>query len=151
MKFILTKELGRLVKWLRILGFDTEYFTEANIGSLIIRTLRDERTIITRNSHVSRSKGIKVVLIEAEKIKEQIAEVLHKLNIKPEINLMFSRCIICNVELQDVEKDKIKDKVPDYVFNTQKDFITCPKCNRIYWQGTHWGNVSKTLEEITKE
>ena len=148
MKFILTKELGRLVKWLRILGFDTTYFNQNNPGSLIIQALRDDRIIITRNQHLSRPSGIKTVLVEGEKIKEQIAEVLKKLDIQPASKQMFSRCIICNEELLEIDKENIKDKVPEYVFKTQEDFITCPKCRRIYWQGTHWGNVQKTLEEI---
>lgn len=149
MKFILTRELGRLAKWLRILGFDAEYFKEDNLSSLIIQALRDDRLIITRNSRLRTFKGVRIFLIEAEKIKEQVSEVLKKLNIKPDGNLMFSRCILCNVELVDIEKEKIKDKVPEYVFKTQENFITCSKCKRIYWQGTHWGNVTKTLEEIT--
>ena len=148
MKFILTKELGRLVKWLRILGFDTTYFNQNNLSSLIIQALRDDRIIITRNQHLSRPSGIRDVLVEGEKIKEQIAEVLKKLDIQPDSDRMFSRCIICNEALVDIDKEKIKDKVPEYVFQTQEDFITCPKCRRIYWQGTHWGKVQKTLEEI---
>ena len=148
MKFILTKELGRLAKWLRILGFDTAYFKQDNPGSLIIESLRDSRTIVTRNSRMPKPKGIKVVLIEAEKIKEQMCEVLKKLDVKPDTKLMFSRCILCNEELLDIEKDKVKDKVPEYVFKTQGNFVTCPSCKRIYWSGTHWGNVQKTLDEI---
>jgi len=42
----------------------------------------------------------------------------------------------------------VKDKVPEYVFKTQEFLVTCLKCHRIYWQGTHWGNVAKTLEEL---
>jgi hypothetical protein len=150
MRFILTQELGRLAKWLRLLGYDAEYFPENNAGSLIIQALRGERIILTRNSHLPKSKGLKIVLLEAEKIKEQVREVMEKLKIKPGKDLMFSRCLLCNVELVSVEKEKIKDKVPEYVFKTQEDFITCPKCNRIFWQGTHWGNVEKMLEEIIK-
>ena len=73
MKFILTKELGRLAKWLRILGYDTTYFCQGNPSSLIIQALRDGRIIITRNSHLSKSRGAKTVFIEAEKIKEQMS------------------------------------------------------------------------------
>jgi hypothetical protein len=148
MKFLLTKELGRLAKWLRILGFDTEYFIKDNAGSLIIQALRDERTILTRNQHLPQSKGIRIILIESETIKEQVKEILEKLKIKPDEESMFKRCILCNEELMDIAKEKVKDKVPEYVFKTQKDFITCPKCKRIYWQGTHWGNVKQTLGEI---
>jgi uncharacterized protein with PIN domain len=149
MKFILTKELGRLAKWLRILGYDSIYFKQDNPSSLIIQSLRDGRIIITRNSRLSKPLGIKSVLIEAETIKEQMSEVLEKLNLKPDANLMFTRCTICNIELADIDKEKIKDKVPEYVFNTQEDFVICPSCNRIYWLGTHWGNVQTTLKEIT--
>lgn len=148
MKFLLTKELGRLVKWLRILGFDTLYFKEDNFGTLIIEALRDERIILTRSHRLPASRGVKIVLIQAEILKEQLKEVLAALKIKPDADKMFSRCIICNEELAEVAKEKIKDRVPEYVFRTQEDFITCPRCKRIYWQGTHWGNVTKTIEEI---
>jgi len=148
MKFILTKELGRLSKWLRILGFDTVYYNQDNLSSLIIQALRDERIILTRNQRLPQARGLKIVLIKNEKIKKQVAEILQTLKIKPEPEMMFSRCILCNTELVYITKDEVKDKVPEYVFNTQEDFITCPQCNRIYWQGTHWGNVRKTLEEI---
>jgi uncharacterized protein with PIN domain len=151
MKFLLTKELGRLAKWLRILGFDTEYFSQDNLSSLMIQALRDERVILTRNQRLARPTGVKITRIKAEKIKEQIAEVIKELHLQPDSETMFSRCIICNEELIEIEKEKIKDKVPEYVFKTQKDFITCPKCKRIYWQGTHWGNVTQVIKEITAD
>ena len=148
MKFILTKELGRLAKWLRILGFDTVYYNQDNLSSLIIQALRDERIILTRNQRLPQARGLKIVLIKNEKIKKQVAEILQTLKIVLEPEMMFSRCILCNAQLTDIAKDKVKDKVPEYVFKTQEDFVTCPECQRIYWQGTHWGNVTKTLEEI---
>jgi uncharacterized protein with PIN domain len=148
MKFILTKELGRLSNWLRILGFDTVYFNQDNLSSLIIQALRDNRIIVTRNHRLPRSSGIKILLIEAEKIKEQIHEVLKALKITPASSMMFTRCIICNERLVEIDKEQVKAKVPEYIFKTQSDFITCPVCKRIYWQGTHWGNVQNTLKEI---
>lgn len=148
MKLILTKELGRLTKWLRILGFDAAYFKQENCASLIIQALRDSRVILTRNQKLPKSGGVKIVLIRGEKIREQIQEAIKQLNIKPDPETMFTRCILCNEELIDIDKGKVKDKVPEYVFNTQEDFITCPKCQRIYWQGTHWGKVQKILNEI---
>lgn len=149
MKFILTKELGRLAKWLRILGHDTVYFNQENLSSLIIRALSSERIILTRNHRLAaENRGIKIIVVEKEKIKEQIAEVLKELKISPHPSQMFTRCIMCNELLMEIKKEKVKNRVPEYVFETQGSFITCPKCNRIYWEGTHWGNVTKTLEEI---
>lgn len=150
MKFILTKELGRLAKWLRILGFDAEYFTEENTGSLIIQALRNSRIILTRNQRLAKPSGVKIILIKAEKVKEQIKEFLTDFNLEPDAGLMFCRCILCNAELEKIAKEKVKDKVPEYVFKTQEEFFTCPQCKRVYWQGTHWGNVEKILQEIAK-
>lgn len=148
MKFILTKELGRLAKWLRILGFDTLYFNQDKPGSLIVQALRDERVILTRNQHLPQARGVTIIHLSAEKLKEQIPQVAKALNIQLDARRMFTRCILCNEPLTAIEKDKVKDKVPGYVFNTQSDFVRCPRCNRIYWQGTHWGNVADTLKNI---
>lgn len=150
MKFILTPELGRLARWLRILGYDTAYFKEDKPGTLIIEALRGERIILTRNHRVSTSGGIKVVLIEKEKVTDQIAEVLRKLGVEIDKGRLFSRCIVCNSELASITKGEIKEKVPEYVFKTQESFFACPLCQRIYWQGTHWGNVENMLKEIVK-
>lgn len=135
-------------KWLRILGFDAAYFDQQNFGSLVIVALRESRVIITRNQRLAGHRGVRVVLIKAERIKEQIQETLQQLGIQPDPKNMFSRCILCNEELTMVEKSVVKEKVPEYVFNTQETFITCRRCKRVYWRGTHWGNVRKILEEI---
>ncbi|MCM8779938.1 MAG: Mut7-C RNAse domain-containing protein [Candidatus Omnitrophica bacterium] len=149
MKFILTKELGRLSKWLRILGFDTAYFTKDNMGTLIVEALKDERIILTRRQKMPKAPGVKILNINSDVITEQVKQVLSELKLKTKEELMFSRCIICNAVLEEIEKEKVKNKVPEYVFQTQTNFITCPKCQRIYWQGTHWGNVKKILDKIT--
>jgi uncharacterized protein with PIN domain len=147
-RFILTKELGRLSRWLRILGFDSRYFSGDNTGSLVIEALRDNRTILTRNHRLPQLRGARILLIKAERLNEQLIEVVGALGLKPDPDKMFSRCLLCNVELAAVDKEKIKDKIPEYVFQTQDYFVSCPECKRIYWTGTHWGNVQKTLKRI---
>jgi uncharacterized protein with PIN domain len=148
MRFILTPELGRLTKWLRILGFDTVYFS-GNFSSLLIQALRDNRIILTRNSRlINKARAAKLVHIKSDEVNQQLKQVLKELNIKPDEDTMFSRCLICNTVLNEIPKQQVKDRVPEYVFKTQDEFLTCPCCQRIYWSGTHWGNVSKTLKEI---
>lgn len=149
MKFILTKELGRLAKWLRILGFDTEYMREDKPSALIIQALREGRVILTRNHHLPKYAGIGIVVLGSQTLKEQLAEVLKTLNARLNKEMMFSRCTICNLLLVPVEKEKVKGAIPEYVFKTQDSFVVCPKCGRIYWQGTHWGNVNEMLKEIS--
>jgi len=150
MRFVLTPELGRLAKWLRILGFDAVYSPEVNLSSLLIQALRDNRIILTRNSRfINKAKATKFVQIKSDEVNQQLKQVLKELSIKPDPESMFSRCLICNTELDEVDKQQVRDKIPEYVFKTQDEFLTCPSCQRVYWSGTHWGNVSKTLEDIT--
>ena len=151
MKFILTKELGRLAKWLRILGFDSLYFKEGNLSSLVIKALQDERVILTRNHRLPKVRAVQAVQLKSESIKEQLKETFKALNIKPDFAMMFNRCTICNEQLKPIDKQKVKEKVPEYVFKTQDSFFACPSCRRLYWQGTHWGNVTEILKDIGRE
>ena len=148
MKLLLTKELGRLAKWLRILGFDAEYSKESNPASLIIQALREERAILSRNHRLPAARGLKIIILKEEKIREQLREALKILAVEPSGQIMFKRCTICNVGLEPIAKEKVNGKVPEYVFKTQESFFICPKCNRIYWHGTHWGNVNSIIKEL---
>jgi uncharacterized protein with PIN domain len=148
MKFILTNELGRLARWLRILGFDAAFTPNKVRSELIIASLREDRIIVTRDSRMSPVSGIRILKIRYDNVKEQLAQLLRDLNIGLDDSALFSRCILCNEELKYIMKEKIKDKVPEYVYKTQQDFVICPRCNRVYWHGTHWGNVRKLLSEI---
>ncbi|MFH1201495.1 MAG: Mut7-C RNAse domain-containing protein [Candidatus Omnitrophota bacterium] len=148
-KFILTRELGRLAKWLRIIGYDTFYYQAGNPSTLIISALRQERIILTRNTRIGSHPGLKIIRINSDFVKEQLGQVLKDLNISPDKNLMFSRCIICNEELIKAQKNSIMDKVPEFVYKTNADFVSCPRCKRIYWRGTHWGNVKEIIAKLS--
>ena len=150
MKFILTNELGRLAKWLRILGFDTDYSLSKNRSELIIKSLRENRIILTRDCKMSPVSGVRLLRIGHDSVRDQLKQTIKELGINLESAALFTRCVICNTGLKDISKEKAKDKVPEYVYNTQEHFVECSKCQRIYWQGTHWGNVQKLLAEVKK-
>jgi uncharacterized protein with PIN domain len=133
------------------LGFDASYYTEGNYSSLIIHALRENRVILTRNLHLPKVSGVRIVTLSKEIVKEQISEALKRLQLYPDSAMMFTRCILCNQPLVAVAKETAKDRVPEYVFKTQEKFLSCPVCNRIYWKGTHWGNVGQALNEIASK
>ena len=150
MKFLASQELGRLAKWLRILGFDTVYFKDNNKSSLIITAMRENRIVLTRNNIILKDKALKTIFVKSQKVKDQLKEVFSNLSIEPDEDLMFSRCTVCNSQLESLDKEKAKPDVPEYVFQTQNEFYRCKVCSRIYWRGTHWGNVKEALKEICK-
>ena len=146
MKFILTDELGRLARWLRILGFDT--VVEKDRRALVLRSLREDRVILTRDSKMSRFTGARMVKIASDFVEKQLAQAIHELGLKINKDDLFKLCIICDEELVPAEKASIKELVPAYVYETQENFMKCPKCSRIYWQGSHWELVNKFLDEL---
>ncbi len=147
-KFLVTQELGRLAKWLRILGFDTKSSQSSKKSHLIINSLRENRIILTKNKNIGSRQGVRVIQIRSDFFKQQLKQVIEELSFKPNEDKFFMRCVICNEILELVEKDKIKERVPAYVFETQKHFVKCPSCRRVYWPGTHWGNVEVLLSNL---
>lgn len=145
-KFIVTDELGRLSTWLRILGFDTSL--EKNKRDLVIKSLREDRVILTRDSKMSRFTGIRMIKIESDFVEEQVAQIIKELNLKIDKNALFTRCVLCNEILEKAEKESVEKEVPLYVFQTQKLFMRCPKCKKVYWQGTHWTKVGEFFDKL---
>ena len=147
-KFITTKELGRLCKWLRIMGFDTSYFSGDEKRELVIESLRENRIILTRDSKMSVYSGIRMLHIKSDFVEEQVKQVITELKIKSEKNKFFTICVICNTMLKKIKKSSVEKKVPPYVYETQNNFMICPVCDKIYWQGTHWTNVGEFVDKL---
>lgn len=148
MKFILTRELGRLAKWLRILGYDTLYYGRNDRAKLIIISLRENRIILTRDSKMARFTGVRMFGIDKDNVEDQLEQVVKGLNLKIREDKTFQRCVDCNEILSDIPKERIKNKVPEYVYKTQSEFKICPLCKKIFWKGTHWELVKKFLQEV---
>ena len=148
MKFILTKEVGRLARWLRILGFDTVYYNQDNTARVLLLALREQRIVVTRNKLLFDTISAKAVYLTQEKVEDQLRAVIEKLGIRIDEEKMFSRCVLCNKALAAVDKQNVKERVPPYVYKTQDSFMECGLCRRVYWPGTHWGNIRKALERL---
>ena len=146
MKFILTGDLGRLSKWLRILGFDA--VVEKDKRSLVLKSLKDDRVILTRDSRMSRFTGVRMVKVQSDFVEEQMEHIIKELGLRIDRKKLFTLCVDCNEPLTGAEKKSVKDEVPEYVFRTKKSFMRCPKCGKVYWQGTHLELVNKFLERI---
>ncbi|OPX30679.1 MAG: hypothetical protein B1H08_01095 [Candidatus Omnitrophica bacterium 4484_171] len=149
-KFIVTKELGKLARWLRILGFDTAYYTSETQGTLIIKALSEGRIVVTRCRRASDSLDKITLVINSDKLKEQLREVMKELHLSVDEGKMFTRCTFCNGMLERTDKDGVKESIPEYVFKTHNEFMKCASCGKIYWRGTHWGNIQDTLNKILR-
>ncbi len=142
-RLVVDAMLGRLARWLRLMGYDTAYWRDGTDEALI-RQARDEgRTIVTRDRQLAGRRGVRAILISSETLDEQITEVRSILTASPE---PFTRCPECNGELVPLAHEAARDLVPPYVWYTQPAFRRCPDCGRVYWRGTHWPAMQARLE-----
>lgn len=151
MKFLCDEMLGRLARWLRIAGYDTEYCrAEKEIrfpGTDLVRRAREEgRLLLTRDRKLKIPPDLPVLMIESDHAQEQLAQVMRHFSLLPQESC--TRCPVDNGKLREMEREEARGSVPPYVFQTQKSFSICEACGRIYWAGTHFDRITERLEEI---
>lgn len=134
--------LGRLAKWLRLLGYDADYWRDGSDEALIQRAQAEGRLIVTRDRGVAGRRGVRALLISAEALDDQIAEARSALGGRPR---PFTRCSECNGTLGELSHGEARDLVPPYVWHTQQEFRRCAGCGRVYWKGTHWPALRERL------
>lgn len=150
-RFIANGMLGSLARWLRLIGFDTEYFSGKDKYFLAYKARNEKRIVLTRDRKFASENPSISILIESENLKEQIKQVKKVLNLKFDRSLFFSLCSICNQPLEQKKISEVVNQVPEYVAKTQKNFSRCEKCGRIYWQATHWERILKFINSIDDE
>lgn len=150
LKFIADCHLGKLAKYLRLMGIDTLFFTHIDDDELIIIANDQNRIILTRDRELSERKNAPVLFLEPTDTQAQLKTLIDYYELK-EHPAPFSRCIVCNTQLQVIEKEKIIDRLPEKVKKYFDYFEYCPTCDRIYWQGDHYRHMMEFLEEVLKE
>jgi uncharacterized protein len=146
LKFAADRMLGRLVKWLRVIGQDVIYGPHLTGYGLIRAARHDNRLILTRDRGLKKKQPPEFIFIKSDHYTDQLLQVIEACRLKP-LKKLFTRCLACNATLQQRAKDSVKAMVPPYVFSTQERFFWCPECRRVYWPATHH---EKILEQLTK-
>ena len=152
MKFIADRTLGKLAKELRMLGYDTVYYRGENAYSLIKLAREESRVILTRSTKLTpKSSEDRIVRVIEDKPSLQIRELIQKKVIQLREESLFSRCLLCNVPLNEIPREEAEGRVPDFILYQQKEFHRCPQCLRIYWQGSHQDHMQKKIEGLFEQ
>jgi uncharacterized protein with PIN domain len=147
-KFITDRNLGKLAKWLRILGYDTVLYSGDIDRDFLRAGAKENRIVLTRRRDMARRDfSGRMVIIYYDRVYDQIQELKEKTSLELDPRNFFSICLECNQRLQPISKKYTQEKVPPYVFQTQHSFLTCPQCGKIYWPGTHKNNVLRLLKD----
>ena len=152
LRFIVDHNVGKLAKWLRMMGFDSLFFDGSDDSHMVARALSEGRVILTRDTEIMKRRVInsgrlKAVLINSEEPERQMWQLMDTLDLKRQFR-PFTLCLECNQPLVERSREEVKDRVPPYVYKTQNQYMECPACHRIYWQGSHWKAMMRKLEKF---
>jgi uncharacterized protein with PIN domain len=152
-KFIVDGMLGKLTRWLRMLGQDVKYSTQLDDDELVAMAEKEHRILLTRDADLYKralAKGVDAFYVAGKTEVEKLAELAERFNLSLAIDLSRSRCPRCNAKILLTSKEKIAGKVEKNTFSFYSEFWECPSCGHVYWQGAHWKGIRATLEEAKK-
>ena len=147
MKFAADRMLGKLTKWLRVIGQDVSYGRHLSGHGLVRAARQENRIILTRDRGLRRIHTPELVFIASNDFREQLRQVVQEFRLSWRSDLL-KRCLACNRLLQPRSKASVHDMVPEYVFSTQEIFSSCAGCGRIYWPATHHQKMLQELEQL---
>jgi len=150
LRFITDGMLGKLTRWLRMLGHDVNYFRSADDEKLVEMAKSEKRILLTRDCKLYQqavNRGLEAVLVEETDEAGKLAVLAKRFGFKLEIDLSVSRCPKCNAGISAVSKEVVVDQIPEATSVYYNDFWKCLGCGQVYWQGAHWKRIERTLEE----
>lgn len=151
MKFVVDCMLGKLAKWLKILGFDTVYFSKIEDSELLALAQKEGRVLLSRdNGLIEKSRDLKSLFINSEDWKIQVGQVLSAYDLWKDIRT-YSRCIECNVQLKELQKAQAKNLVTSFVYEHASSFALCPQCGRVFWKGTHHQDMELKIAKMLRK
>ncbi|MBN1223307.1 MAG: Mut7-C RNAse domain-containing protein [Candidatus Aminicenantes bacterium] len=148
MKFAVDCMLGKLAKWLKILGFDAVFFNKIEDEDLMAIASKESRVLVTRDTGlIERARRSETFFINSEDWREQVREVLNHFDLWDSVH-PNSRCIECNSLLKALSRKKAKNLVTPFIYETAGSFALCPGCGRVFWRGTHLEDMESKISEL---
>lgn len=153
MKFVTDGMLGKLTRWLRMLGHNVKYVNDLEDKLLIKIAEAEKRILLTRDVKLfqqATSQHADAFLVEGKNESERLAALSKRFGLKLELDPAVSRCPKCNAKIRPAKKEEVSEKIPSSTKAFYNDFWECPKCRAVYWQGAHWKRIAETLNEAKK-
>jgi len=148
LRFSADAMLGKLARWLRLLGFDCAYETDIVDAELVRRAIEQDRVILTRDRALPDEWRVSdICVIGAERTFEQLAEVLRRFDLSDAVRL-FTRCSECNRRLIVTAAADLRGRAPARILATQDPLQSCPGCGRVYWSGSHTRRIERVVEQL---
>jgi hypothetical protein len=149
-RFLADCMLGTLSKWLRILGYDAEYSRRPVNHELLQKAIAEDRQILTRNTRL-RAGAVedisRICTIQANETVLQLREVIARYHLTLSEHAHLTRCLVCNTRLVKTPPLLLDRLVPEYILTTRKIFLSCPRCRKVYWRGSHYHSMQERIKK----
>ena len=149
-RFVCDVHLGKLVRHLRLLGFDSLYGTEFRDNEIVALAQNERRVVLTRDIGLLKNKKISLgYFVRTTDSGKQIKEVVKHLYLSPKAR-PFRLCLDCNGRIKRVAKSKVADKLPPKVRAHYQEFYICQSCDKIYWKGSHHRRLKRIVFQLKR-
>jgi hypothetical protein len=142
--------LGKLARWLRMLGQDVAYDIQLDDNGLLDLAKKEGRVLLSKDLELYQraiARGTDAFFVEGKSESERLAEVAKRYGLKLTIDMEKSHCPVCNTKLAATPKEQLLGELQKNTFTYYEKFWKCPNCGQIYWQGAHWKQISSTINE----
>ena len=147
-RFVADVHLGKLARHLRMAGFDTRYAPDWDDDHIVARAATERLTILTRDKGMLRRSDVeRGYFVRATAADEQLREVVAALQLEARL-APFSRCRECNALLEEAPRESVLEQLPARVRGSYTRFKRCPRCARVYWEGTHYARMRSLIERV---
>lgn len=150
-RFLLDNHLGRLARYLRLLGFDTLYFNNTYDDAQLAQMASNGNCVLLSRDRglLKRSQVVHGYCLRSTDPRQQAADILHRYQLAGEIN-PWRRCLRCNGMLRPVAKDEILHRLEPKTRRYYHDFQMCEQCSQIYWKGSHFAELERFIAQFLK-
>lgn len=146
-RFAVDRMLGRLARWLRVLGHDVAYGSHLGGRTAAGCARRDGRILLTRDTRLLRDPHLPPHLfITSDHFRDQLREVAARYPLGT--GSCFRRCLECNRLLEEVPRERARDRVPPFVWAASPRFLCCTGCGRFFWPATHQEHMRRELAAL---
>jgi uncharacterized protein with PIN domain len=142
--------LGKLARWLRMLGQDVIYNTELGDSGLLEVAKKENRVLLTKDLELYKraiARGIEIFYIEGKTEADRLGELAQRYDLSLEMDMEKSHCPVCNTKLKATPKGELSGELEKNTLTYYEKFWKCPNCGKVYWQGAHWKQINNTLNE----
>ncbi len=147
-RFIADFNLGNIVRYMRVLGFDIYSDSSLTRDKIIELSKKENRIILTTSRTPLKFKDISHgIFLRPGSVEEQIRYVMDYLDIKDKVK-PFSRCLRCNEKLTSIPIEGISDRIPPGTKSFCNEYTYCETCDKIFWRGSHVDEMQKVVERI---